>query len=311
MLVNAEQLQPVFRDLGASEISEVVEMTGGSSPVFRVDLSDGKQFVLKVYPDGGPSLPGKEAFAAGLVRHLGLPVTRYLVLDESRTRLPFRFAVTNYLPGVAADAFKDHPKVAGVYRQMGVLMRRLHSVKMPSYGQIDATGIWEPVRTNAEFLRKVIGVAFGPFKDFGGDPGLADRLSRIVEDRFDAVVPHSSGPVFAHDDLHPGNVLVTETPDGSLRLSGLIDFGNARAADATFDLAKCLLLSAHLAPSSGPLILEGYGPVDHPDPEGALWYYTLLHRTILWWWLRHIGGIPAADTPSDLTDGLRAMAESA
>ena len=23
--------------------------------------------------------------------------------------------------------------------------------------------------------------------------------------------------------------------------------------------------------------------IDHPDPQGALWYYPLLHRVIMWW----------------------------
>jgi hypothetical protein len=95
-----------------------------------------------------------------------------------------------------------------------------------------------------------------------------------------------------------------------LSLSGLVDFGNARAADATSDLAKCLFCSAHEDPASPGPILEGYGPIDHRDAEGALWYYTLLHRVIMWWWLRHVGVIPAADTPSELIDDLRAMAES-
>ena len=58
-------------------------------------------------------------------------------------------------------------------------------------------------------------------------------------------------------------------------------------------------------------MLEGYGPIDHPNPRGALWYYTLLHRVIMWWWLRHIGAIASADTPSGLIDDLRIMAENA
>jgi aminoglycoside phosphotransferase (APT) family kinase protein len=132
-------------------------------------------------------------------------------------------------------------------------------------------------------------------------------LQSLAESQFDAIVPHSMGAVFAHDDLHPNNVLAVERPDGQLELSGLIDFGNAQAADAVFDLAKCLFCSAHEAPGCRGPMLEGYGPIDHPDPTGALRYYTLLHRVIMWWWLRHVGVIPSPDAPSDLIDDLWEM----
>jgi hypothetical protein len=74
-----------------------------------------------------------------------------------------------------------------------------------------------------------------------------------------------------------------------LKLTGLIDFGNAHAADAVWDLAKILFICAHDAPEAPALIREGYGLVDDPDPEGALRFYTVLHRVIMWWWLRHVG----------------------
>ena len=92
--------------------------------------------------------------------------------------------------------------------------------------------------------------------------------------------------------------------------SGLIDFGNARAADAVFDLAKTLFMGNHDAPGSVPLIREGYGPIDHPDPEAALWLYTLVHRVTMWSWLRHVGAITAEDG-LDLIPALREMADEA
>jgi Ser/Thr protein kinase RdoA (MazF antagonist) len=310
MIVSIEQLQPVLHELNMGEVVAVVEMEGGSSPVFRIDLVNGKCLVLKTYTEGRGKTPEKEAFAAAQLRNLEIPVTRYLMLDETKTRLPFRFAVATYLPGVTADALKDHPGISSVHREMGALLRKLHSVRMPGYGHIGASGISRPVQTNAEFLRAIIADAFERFRDFGGDAVLARRLRVIVEDRFEDIVTHSAGPVFAHDDLHPGNVLVTKTADGTLALSGLIDFGNARAADAIFDLAKCLMCSMHQAPNCRKPMLEGYGAIDHPDPEAALWYYTLLHRVIMWWWLRHIGVIPTANAPSGLIDDLQAMASS-
>lgn len=77
---------------------------------------------------------------------------------------------------------------------------------------------------------------------------------------------------------------MTEAAEETLALSGLIDFGNVRAADAVFDLAKCLLCSM----------------------QSRAWYCSLLHRMIMWW-LRHIGAIPTADAPSGLIDDFQTM----
>ncbi|GLQ57100.1 phosphotransferase family protein [Devosia nitrariae] len=308
IVVDIDRLRPILEEIGAAIPTDLEEMPGGSSPSFRIDLVDGTHLVLKTYTEGLSLVPSKEAFAAAQLRNLNIPATRYLLVDETRKRLPFRYAITSYLPGVLVRVLKDEPGIANVYRQMGELQRKLHTIPMPGYGSMSATGVASPAQTNADFLRPLIDGAFTGFVRFGGDAALAERLRAIIDERFDDIVLYNTGAVFAHDDLHPGNVLAARTAEGNLSLSGLIDFGNARATDPVFDLAKCLFCSRHEAPDSPMLILEGYGPIEHPDPEAALWYYTLLHRITMWWWLRHVGVIPTPDAPSDLIDDLRSMA---
>jgi Ser/Thr protein kinase RdoA (MazF antagonist) len=307
MDVTPDELQPVLRSLRLADAAGLTALTGGSAPVFRVDCADGERLILKTYPDDRPWNPEKDAYAAGMLRGLGLPVTQYHLIDQTRTRLPFRFALTNYLPGVPAEQLKDDPGITDVYRQMGALIRKLHGVKMPGYGHIGAKGVTRPLATNAEFMRAIIGETFERFLHFGGDVALAAKLRRFLEARFDAVVPFSEGPVFAHDDVHPNNVLVMREADGRLRLSGLIDFGNVRAADAVYDLAKCIFCTVHHAPGARGPMLKGYGPIDHPDPEAALAYYAVIHRMMMWWWLRHIGEV-GADEPHEIIDRLRETA---
>ena len=145
------------------------------------------------------------------------------------------------------------------------------------------------------------------FRHYGAPAGLSDRLDGIVMSGR-GLMAKSSGPVFAHDDFQPNNVLAERDAAGRLHLTGLIDFGNARAADATFDLAKTLFCCEHEAPGSTAAILDGYGVIDHPEPDAALWLYTLIHRVVMWYWLRHIGVIPEA-AKHDLMVDLEAMAE--
>ncbi|MFK4812042.1 phosphotransferase family protein [Devosia sp. ZW T5_3] len=307
MELEEQQVAAALAGLELGSVVAITAMSGGNTPVFRIDLSSGSAVVLKVYAEGVHSSAGKDAFAAAQLRDRGLPLAQHLLVDESRTKLPFDFVVTNYLPGVTAGALKDHPDIAGLYRQTGALLRSLHEIKMPAYGAFGAEGIVDPLASNEASLRKRIAHSLEWFVAMGGEPALGKRLRDIAEARFTSIVPFSKGAVFAHDDLHPNNVLGVEDASGKLVLSGLIDFGNARAADAVFDLAKCLFCSEHDAPGSTPEILAGYGRIDHPDPAGALWYYTMLHRVTMWCWLRRIGVIPAADTPSELIDDLRTM----
>lgn len=309
--LDAALLSPILRDLGVAPPLALTPLIGGSNRVFRIDLADGSAVVLKTYDDLRAKFPAREAHAARLLEGLNLPVTRYLALDETCARLPFRYAITNYLPGETAGSLRGDPGIADVYRQMGELLRKLHGVKLPAFGHFDDRGTIEPpVANQADYMRSVADHAFAQFRRYGGAATLAERLAAIVAARRDVFV-QSRGPVFAHDDMHPRNVLVVRDSEGRLQLSGLIDFGNARAADAVFDLAKTLFICQHEAPGSTSHILAGYGPIDHPDPEAALWLYTLLHRVIMWWWLRHVGIIPDGPDDHDLILDLHRMVEEA
>ena len=91
----------------------------------------------------------------------------------------------------------------------------------------------------------------------------------------------------------------------SLQLTGLIDFGNARAGDALFDLAKALFCCAHEDPRSREPVLAGYGEINHPDPEEALWLYTLFHAVVMWCGLTRRGD--TSDGPAGLLCDLDEM----
>lgn len=305
--LHLEQVAPILRDLGLGDAVALTELEGGGSGSFRVDLAGGDAVVFKTYDDFIAKIPQREVYASRLLSDLDIPMTRYLASDDTRTRLPLRFAVTNYLPGARVATFSDEPDAADLHRQVGALLRQLHSVRLPAFGHFDEHGIIDQVRDNLTYMRKVAKHAFGQFRHYGADPALADRLEAIFAAR-EEIFAQSRGAVFAHDDLNPNNVLAERDGDGRLRLTGLIDFGNARAADAVFDLAKTIFICTHEAPGSRPAILEGYGPIDHPDPERALWINILIHRVVMWWWLRHVGYI-ADGEENDLIADLREMAE--
>jgi Ser/Thr protein kinase RdoA (MazF antagonist) len=99
---------------------------------------------------------------------------------------------------------------------------------MSAYGYIVADGIQQPRSTNDEYMRSAFDQVFWQFRELCGEETLARRLEDMAQSRFD-LLKHSAGPVFCHDDLQQGNVLAEYGGNGSLLLTGLIDFGNARA----------------------------------------------------------------------------------
>lgn len=299
------ELQPILAGIGQAPVAAITTLKDEFSQVYRLDLADGASLILKSFVMENVSAR-KDAYAAGLVASLDVPVTRYLLVDESMTRLPFSFALTSYLEGEPATTFATHPRYPAVMKQLGALSRRLHAIRVPTFGELPA-----PVYTsNADYIRGLADGAFERFSHYGAEPILIAKLRQIFDRDFDAVVPASTVAAFAHDDLQPNNFLVTET-DGELTISGLIDYGNARASAGVMDLAKTLFCCEHMTPGCTAAILSGYGPIDHPEPERALAFYTLLHRIIMWWWLRHIGVLPTPEARNDIIPALRQIAASA
>jgi Ser/Thr protein kinase RdoA (MazF antagonist) len=305
--LDLDMVQRVVRSFDPALTAEGFgRLDGGSTDVYRIDLAgaDAPPLVLKLYPDEPAWRPAKEALVAGWLKELTPAVPRWLQVDESRAILPRRFALMTRLPGRPLRHHLHDPGIEGAYRQVGGLLRRLHAIPMAGYGYIMGDGIEAPQASNAAYMAGSFADIFRRFRDLGGDADLGRHLERLAEDSFD-LLAEGSGPVFSHDDIHQGNVLALPGPGGELRLSGLIDFGNARAADSLFDLAKALFCSGHEDPRSRQPLLDGYGPIDHPEPDRALWLYTLFHRAAMWCWLTRLG---AADGPAGLIRDLRDMA---
>jgi Ser/Thr protein kinase RdoA (MazF antagonist) len=301
-----EQVRAIGHDLDPT-IAPVgfVRLHGGSSEVYRIDLAGATPLVLKIYDDEPAWIPAKEALVAGWIgEQAGVPIPRWLRVDERRICIPFRFALTTWLPGVTVRSLIGAPGIVFAYRQMGELLRRLHTIPMSAYGYIVADGIRRPRQTNEEYMRWAFDQAFQQFREQSGEESLTRRLEETVQSRFD-LLQYSAGPVLCHDDLQQGNVLVADGRNGSLQLTGLIDFGNARAADALFDLAKALFCCAHEDPRSREPLLDGYGDINHPDIEEALWLYTVFHRLVMWCSLTRRGDTSAG--PADLLRDLQEM----
>jgi len=294
-------LSPLLAELGLPPATAADPLPGGGAAHWRLTLADGTQLVLRHLPE---TPIASEVYVSNLLAGLDLPTRRVLHTDDSRTLLPFAFALTNYIDGEPVRAFFGAADLPDLFRQMGALLRQLQRIELPAFGHLGPEGPTGPTRFD-QFLDQHVPAIFASFRERGADAALADALEAHVMARRDTLW-RPTGAVFAHNDFQPGNLLAARDADGHLRLTGLIDYGSAVGNDPTSDLVKAMFICEHESPGSSAFLREGYGPLDHPEPAEALRLNLLLHRVIMWAWLRRSMPADAPGLPQ-LLDDLRAM----
>ena len=262
---------------------------GENASTFELRLRDGSSLLLKLYSELLHSELAKETFVYELASELGLPMATILCTDDSRTILPRGFAVMTKLDGellmdIQPDLAED--ELTAIYLQIGALLRRLHELRLDSFGYVDATGIVDPQQTNTDYMRSQFEKRLASFVQLGGDRRLRDRIASHMADR-ERLFSGCTAAVLCHNDCHEANLLVARGGEG-WRITGVVDFGNAAAADPLLDLAKTFSYSRWATEACVDALAEGHGGL-RTDWREALGLYELYHRLELWWWFASNG----------------------
>src|SRR4051794_11992581 len=113
-----EQVRAIVRDLGRTlDPIGFARLHGGVNDVYRIDIAGAESpLVLKIYADEPAWIVAKEGLVAGWIgERAGIPVPRWLRVDEGRTRIPFRFALTTWLPGMTVRSLIGAPGIDAAY----------------------------------------------------------------------------------------------------------------------------------------------------------------------------------------------------
>ena len=264
--LNTYELTPSRRDrladltaawLGCEPDELTIEPTasGRSTPVYRVEVGPLSCFLrLSETPDA--SL-GPEALAHEVLLSYGARVPAVVGYEPFDPVLERSVMLTTAIPGSSLDdaraTDRDAPLVAA-----GADLARINQVPVEGFGWIRRD---DPLPTRLT----------GAFETW--DAFTADMTSHPLDDWFDPamlqriVAVASIGPsnrqqaVLAHGDFDTSHIFAL---DG--RYSGIIDFGEIRGAEPTFDLGH---LALHV-PESLPAILQGYASVAPLFPDLSL-----------------------------------------
>jgi aminoglycoside phosphotransferase (APT) family kinase protein len=240
---------------------------------------------------------------------LGVPVPRVLLADDTKSVIGLNFVLMNKLDGVVLRGLEP-ALVAGellaAYSQMGEVLRQIHRISMPSFGYIGPHGVWTAHASNRAYMSVEFEMKLTEFAERGGDPALGDRLRAVVVERM-YLLDACPTAHLCHYDFHSGNVLA-ERNDGSLHLSGILDFESAIAGDPLMDIAKALY---YFTPEDEPkkaALLAGYGALDRGDWQETLDLYRLYATLELWCWMEQIGNRePLASLAEDLRTSANAL----
>lgn len=263
---------------------------GSVTGAYRVDFAnpDAAPVVLKVYEADNLWCAAKEARALKFLTDQGIDISpRVLAFAKSAEVLGARPCVVSSMrPGRTLTALDDQltrSQCFEIYRQLGEVLSRLHTIPAEGYGYV-VGDIRDPVPDNSVHMARIFERELRLFRENCADPAFTEKLAAHVAAHASAFA-ECPRPAYCHGDVHEPNLLAEVAEDGACVLTGLLDPLNLHAGDPLMDFARldAFSMQGDLIKIAG--LLCGYGVRAHEGQPGAwpaLWRPRLrLYRIAL------------------------------
>lgn len=291
--LTARRAGELFADLlpDCGSVGSVTRFADGSvTGAYRVEFEcdDATPVVLKVYESDSAWLAAKEAAALRFLTGHGIDISpRVLAYCASAAALDGRSCVVSTLrPGRTLESLDEQltrSQCYEVYRQLGEVLSRLHSVPAEGYGYVLGE-IRHPVPDNSAHMARIFERELRLFRDCSSDPDFTDAVSAHVAARASAF-SECPRPAYCHGDVHEPNLLAEIAEDGTCTLTGLLDPQNMHAGDPLMDFVRLDAFSMQGDATKIAGVLAGYGaqaPGERPGEWPAAWRSRLpLYRIAL------------------------------
>lgn len=247
--------------VGVVPVSVGSAHAGAKGSVFILGCDDGSALALKIYDSFYTERMVKENSLYRLLEPHALPLPRVLGMNELDEELSCSVLVMSVVDGVPLRELIDElpeAQLLSVYRQIGSMQGKLHQVTFDRFSlliDIAAGGHDD----NVGLMTERAGAAIAEFRELGGGEQMAIMLERHFAAN-STLFTRCQQAVLCHNDFHEANVLVARS-EGEIRITGLIDFENALAADPLFDLAKTQNHARRGSNATLAALIDGYGPL--------------------------------------------------
>ncbi len=212
---------------------------------FRVRLVDGSSVIVKIGPQREMEA---EAWACRLLLDAGVPVPE--VLAVLREGLDGRAAlVLAFVPGAPSEH-------AAVMLQAGTSFRRVHAEQLPGWGALVVDAGPVGARGQHDSWAEAVEDQLAGLPELVDAGVLEARLAALTRSRvMNCDLLAYDGPgVLLHNDLKTAHVF-GQTDARGMRLSAVIDWGDASVGDPRADVARLSMAG----PDVVSAFLDGYG----------------------------------------------------
>lgn len=268
--VSGDTVQSLCRRAFGVEPVAASELPWGSyNNAYQIEFITGPPVVLRMAPEPArqfrveSAMMRNEYAATPYLAPLGELLPRTLFADFTQQLIGRDYVFQTLLPGVPAPegmARYPRPQWTNMFRQFGVVARRLHDVAGPAFGPV--AGPWR--KTWSEHIVWYFRTAAGDVHEAGHDARNVWRLAEAAE-RFSAVLDEVAEPRLLHGDGWTANFLV-DPESADLTLTGVCDWDRAEWGDPLADWA---IQRAMLRPGSErDTFWEGYGQ-PRPSADGV------------------------------------------
>ena len=266
------------KDIVIDEPDENIVM--GNVNIVRKVTINGKPYVVRMHPKG---IRNEYFYVEKLAQNAaiaqGIPVPRILEIHEARDEKDMDFTLVSALSGVTmvSALLKDPSLEQSLLFQLGVLLAKIHEIKVEKYGSFD--------NNVAKIQKRLVGLHTS-YRDFIWC-GLEENLQRLIhfgviskdsaqemKDIFEKITFEPvDGPRLIHNDYADWNILV----DGK-NISGILDWDECHAGDPIADLA-CWSTFFDIARMKE--LLKGYRTIKElPEDYDTRFHYYRLRYSI-------------------------------
>lgn len=261
--ISLDTIREIFCSSLGVPIREATLLDGGLfNTTYLVDYS-GKKAVLRLGPINRHLLMGfeenlmeAEAWVYSVCEKIGVPCSRVLACDTSKTILDRDFMIAEYIPSVVMSRAQLGEQIrCDLNVRLGQYLRQMHQVTNQSFGFVSRlrSGLHFEKWSDA-LIYEVKDISGKLERDGGLVPAEVAALLSFYEKRRE-LLDEITKPSLLHTDLWEGNVLLT--PDGT-EIAAIIDCDRAMFGDPDLEFSSSWM--------ENPALLEGYGRTETLTP---------------------------------------------
>ncbi|WP_386059608.1 phosphotransferase family protein [Thalassobacillus hwangdonensis] len=237
----SKMLQPFLNE---RQILKLEPLGGGlSNTNIKVSLTNGENFVLRIYNDDGT----KGHIEKGVLQLVKstIPVPQVLYHDASLSQFEYPYLVLDWIKGTQlSELFISRDQQSLVYagQEVGRVLASLHAIQFTSPGFFDEQLTIQRFdgASGAEFFVDLIEriISERPVTENLG-PELVNEIRQFVNEHAQLVDDIGNQSSLVHSDFNPLNILIEKDED-NIKITGILDWEFSFSNSPLIDIGNML-----------------------------------------------------------------------